>query len=212
MEQDDKPATEPEVSLAYNVTNEAVLASRGLVTPGIPGEIKVDLETYNLAYTARVVTLQEFEASFRTSHPDATPEEVLRAGSDHILERIGLLESIIATNRLEWVMNWRVFEDRLKIASDAERTRLRKADAERRRVNVEGKEPVARVTKAKRITHVPTSVEERNEMAIQLMVKNMGLTREEAMDRLRMVSAIATASAPAEPQIPTVKVEPEEAE
>lgn len=197
--------TTPKVSLTYHQT-------RGNVIPGVPGDINVDIQTYNEAYTSRVVSLQDFETQYQAANPQATVEEVQRAGSDHILERIALLEKIIAVNRLEWVMNWRVFEDRLKIASDAERTRLRKSDAERRRSNVEGPEkPTIAKVKARRVTHVPSSPEERNEIAVQLMMKNMGLTREEAMERLRMVSAIATASAPAEPVIPQVKVE-EEAE
>lgn len=195
----------PVVTLTYHVNDDV---KRGAVIPGIPSDIKVTIETYNEAYTKRVQTLKEFEDGYRKDHPEAPEEEIQRAGSDHILAHISLLESIIAVNRLEWVMDWRVFEDRLKIASDAERTRLRKSDAERRRSNVEGPAPV-RVSKPKRITHVPASPAERQEMAIMLLMRNLKLTREEAMDRLRMTQAIASVEAPSEPVIPGVTLDEE---
>lgn len=158
--------------------------------PGVPADFKVDLETYNKAYTKKWQDLTEFEKAYRHQNPEATDAVVFSAVNDHLHERMTMLESLIAVHKLEWVMSWRVFDERLKIASEAEKTRIRKKDAEHRSV-VEGTEPkVARERKARTPTHVPANPEEKKEMTIRFLMERFKLTREEAMERLQVVAAV----------------------
>lgn len=191
--------TEPTVSLIYNT-------GRSPVTPGVPADFHVSVEMYNEAYTQKWRDLTSFEQDLRAAHPEMNDEQVTSEINDHLLKRMTMLENLLAIHKLEWVMSWRVFEDRLKVASDAERTRVRKSDSEHRST-VTGE--VARVRRAKAVTHVPANPEEKREMAIKLMMDRMKLTREEAMDRLRIVLDVQQATAAPIVETPVVKVEEE---
>jgi hypothetical protein len=199
---DEKEVPIPVVSLVYN-------PGRGQATPGILANFKVDLDTYHQAYTAKGVGIAEAERLFKESHPDATPEQLAEAGNTYNAERMALLESLMVTHKLEWIVGWRHQEERLKIASDAERTRIRKLDATRR-AKAEGTDTVTiRKTTKRNVTVVPVSPEARREATVQMFMTRMGMTREQAMDRLRMMDDMRKAS---EPQVPVVKIDEEPVE
>lgn len=200
---DDAPI--PVVSLVYN-------PGRGQATPGVLGNFKVDLDTYHQAYTAKGVGIAEAERLFKESHPDATDEEVSAAGNTYNSERMAMLETLMSSMKLEWIMGWRHQEERLKIASDAERTRIRKIDATRR-AKAEGTDaPTVRKARGRKVTVVPASPEARREATINMFMSRMGMTREQAMDRLRMMDDMRKASEPAAPVVPVVKIEEEPVE
>lgn len=162
------------VSLVFN-TNRKTSS-----TVGVPSDTKVSIELYEEAYTKRRKTISEYEESVRAEHPEFSDEQVERAVHDYILEWQAKLEAIMAAEKLEWVMNWRVFEERLNLSSEAEKTRIKKLDSQYRT-------PARKEGETKKQARVPLNADQKREAAI-LTVMKLGLTREAAIERLGMTS------------------------
>jgi hypothetical protein len=181
-EPEEEKVPSPVVSLVYQT-------SKAPVTTGIPAGIKVTLETYDRAYTKKLMDLGEFEQSLRAEFPNLTNEQVETQIDKYVFDRMCELDALKAIIQLEYVVSWRVQEERLRISSDARREAVRKADRAYRSVATDGtprktrekKEPAARV---------PTNPEEKREMAIKLMMNRLGFTREAAEERMSMMESL----------------------
>jgi hypothetical protein len=180
-EETEEEAPAPIVSLVYQ-------SSRNPVTPGIPAEIKVTLETYNEAYCKKLADIATLEAGLRAEYPQMSDAELEKEINDYNLNRMRTLEALMSVSKLEWVMSWRVQEERLKITSEAERERVRKADRAYR--SVATGEPKVKKAKAEKAAVVPMDPAKKKEATVLLLMNRLGLSRQAAEERLGMMEAL----------------------
>lgn len=179
-EEDKDEAPAPIVSLIYQ-------SSRNPVTPGVPAQISVTLETYNEAYCKKLKDIATLEQGLRAEFPNLSEQEIEKEINDYNLNRMRTLEALMSVSKLEWVMSWRVQEERLKISSEAERERVRKADRAYRSAVTE---PKARKAKAEKPSTVPMDPTKKKEATVLLLMNRLGLSREAAEERLGMMEAL----------------------
>ena len=134
---------------------------------------RIDIETYKKAFCEEAATIPQMR------------EELIQAGlegdvlesalNDKIAERMHNFEELQKVTKLRWVALWRIFEDRLKVSTEAERTRQKKADRAYKVKDQpdDGTEKVVR-------TRTPKTKQER---ALAVLI-GLGFTEEQAKARL----------------------------
>ena len=86
----------------------------------------IDIETYKRALCEEAATIPQMREELAQTGLEGDALE--SALNDKIAERMHQFEELQKVTKLRWVALWRIFEDRLKIATETERDRQKKAD------------------------------------------------------------------------------------
>lgn len=177
----------------------------GQVTPGVMPDLVLDLESYNKAMVQTRESIGEVRTRLKAEHTDWTSEQVEAGVNDFTLERIKECEEFMKVKKLNWIMYWRVLEESLKTQSEAEKTRVRNIDKVRRNVATGTHKPLKERIKAKAEPVIQAGLS-KEENAIRILMQRLGLTEQEAKDRLRIKTALDAGAVVAPPPPPDEEV------
>lgn len=132
---------------------------------------KVDLEVYKKAFCEESATIPQMREELAQQGLEG--EALESALNDKIVERMRSFEELQKITKLRWICCFRIFEERLAVATEAERTRQLKKDREYR---AKAKVETAEAKPAK----TPKTKEEK---AVAVLMR-LGYSEEEAKLRL----------------------------